>query len=195
MKFALFVLIAFCSLQGFGMHRMDTTWNQTDEMGMKQGYWKKSYPNGELMYKGFFRNNKPAGKMLRYYEDGSLQAELVFHENTNVTYATMYFNNGQAGAIGKYISQKRDSIWSFYSYYTGTLSYQENYSMGKKHGVSIVYYAEGAVAEKTWWQDGMKQGKWEQFFEDSTLRLSSAYQPKKPAIKYETVQTNQLDLF
>jgi len=192
MKIAFYLLLALCSLQGFSMAPTDTIWNQTDERGMKQGHWKKYYPSGELMYKGFFSDNKPVGKMLRYYDDGLLQAEMIFPGNSDVTYSTMYYTNGQAGAIGKYIRQKRDSIWSFYSYYTGTLTYQETYSMGKKQGVSIKYYPEGTKAELLWWADDVKHGKWEQFFEDSSLRLSSAYEKDQLDGPYRVYNRNNI---
>ncbi len=176
MKDIITMILIICSMEGFSLAPADTTWNQTDEQGLKQGHWKKYYPNGKIMYQGFFRDNKPQGKMRRYYEDGILQAELEFQENAVVTYATMYFKNGQAGAVGKYVRQKRDSIWNFYSLNTGVISYKETYSLGEKHGLSTVYYPEGGVAERTLWENGRKQGKWEQFFEDTSLRLSSAYQ-------------------
>jgi antitoxin component YwqK of YwqJK toxin-antitoxin module len=192
MKIAPFVLLAFISLHGLSMVPPDTVWNQTDEHGMKQGHWKKYYPNGELMYRGYFRNNKPEGEMTRYYEDGLLQAELFFPQNSDITYSTMYFKNGQAGAVGKYVRQKRDSIWSYYSYYTGTLSYQESYSMGKKEGPSVKYYPEGVPAEVIFWSEDMKNGVWEQYFEDSTLRLSSAYSMDQLEGPYRVYNRNKI---
>jgi antitoxin component YwqK of YwqJK toxin-antitoxin module len=171
-----FTALALASLNAFPQARTDTVWNRTDERGLKQGYWKKYYPNERIMYRGYFINDRPAGKMTRYYDDGKLLAELIFLQDSDAAYATMYFKNGQAGAVGKYIGQKRDSTWTYYSYYTGTLSYIETYSMGLKEGVSIKYFSEGAIAEKLWWKDDMKHGRWLQFFEDSTLRLSSGYE-------------------
>jgi antitoxin component YwqK of YwqJK toxin-antitoxin module len=154
----------------------DTIWNQTDGLGRKQGHWKKHYPNGELMYKGFFRDDKPAGKMLRFYDDGKLKVEMEFSRDGERAFATMYFRNGQAGAAGRYSGQKRDSIWSYYSYYTGSLSYRESYRMGKKEGPSVTYYSEGPEAEVIFWRNDMKHGSWRQYYEDSGLRLSSAYE-------------------
>ncbi|MFC2098510.1 toxin-antitoxin system YwqK family antitoxin [Bacteroidota bacterium] len=153
----------------------DTLWNQTDDNGWKQGWWKKQYSNGELMYKGYFQNNKPEGKMLRYYDDGNLRAEMLHSKGAEITYATVYFRNGQKGASGKYIRQKKDSIWSYYSYYTGTLSYKESYKMGLRDGPATKYYATGPKAEVIFWKDDMKHGNWEQYYEDSTLRLSSQH--------------------
>ena len=173
--FSLFALILLL-FSGAGASPPDTLWNQADSQGRKQGHWKKYYPTGELMYKGFFRDDKPVGKMQRFYDDGKLKAEMIFSGNGETSYATMYFRNGQAGAMGKYDGQKRDSIWCYYSYYTGTLSYRESYRMGKKDGPSIKYYADGPEAEVLYWKDGMKHGAWKQYYEDSTLRLSSVYE-------------------
>ena len=163
------------STPGFSIAPSDTTWNETDVSGRKQGYWKKYYPNGELMYRGFFVNDKPSGKMQRFYDDGKLKAELEFSRNAETAYTIMYWRNGKAGAEGKYTGQKRDSIWNYYSYYTGTLSFRESYILGKRDGPSTKYYPEGSVAEVLHWKDDLKHGAWKQFFEDSTMRLSSQY--------------------
>ena len=68
----LFLLAA----QSSGRTASDTVWNVTDEKGWKQGYWKKHYPNGHLMYRGFFQDNKPLGRMERFYDDGKLKGVL-----------------------------------------------------------------------------------------------------------------------
>jgi antitoxin component YwqK of YwqJK toxin-antitoxin module len=154
----------------------DTLWNQVDEQGRKQGFWKKEYPNGNRIYTGYFKDDKPAGKMLRYYDDGKLKAEMVFTGREGITYATLYFKNGQAGARGKYVMQQRDSTWSYYSYYTGTLSLHENYCMGRKCGPTRKYYPEGSLAEVIQWDNDLRQGKWQQYYEDSGLRLSAWYE-------------------
>lgn len=159
-----------------GSAQPDTLWNQTDETGMKQGWWRKYYPNGELMYRGFFVDNRPEGQMTRYYNDGNVKAVLRHIDGGKITYADLYFRNGQKGAHGKYVSQARDSIWTYWSYYTGTLSYRESYSMGSKNGISIKYYPGGAEAERMSWKNDMQQGNWEQYYEDGTLRLSSSHE-------------------
>jgi antitoxin component YwqK of YwqJK toxin-antitoxin module len=154
----------------------DTIWNQTDGQGKKQGHWKKHYPNGELMYTGFFRDGKPAGRMLRFYDDGKLKVELDFSRDGESAFATMYFMNGKTGAAGRYNRQKRDSIWSYYSYHTGRLSHRESYRMGKREGPSTTFYPEGPEAEIIYWKNDMKHGSWKQYYEDSGLRLSAAFE-------------------
>lgn len=179
-------------IAGASASQSDTVWNQTDDRGWKQGYWKKYYPNGEVLYRGFFRNDTPVGKFERYYDNGKIKAVLLHTGRSETVYATMYFQNGQAGAVGKYTGQKRDSIWNYYSYYTGTLSCQESYSMGHKDGPSFKYYPEGTMAELLYFRNGMKHGKWTQFYEDSTLRLSAVYDMDQLHGKYCIYNRNQI---
>ena len=40
--------------------------NQTDKQGLKQGFWIKKYPNGNIMYQGYFIDDKPAKLMKRF---------------------------------------------------------------------------------------------------------------------------------
>jgi antitoxin component YwqK of YwqJK toxin-antitoxin module len=168
----------------------DTLWNRTDEKGWKQGYWKKYYPGGQLMYRGYFIDNVPAGKMERYYDDGHLKAELDYAGST--TYATMYFRNGQKGASGKYVDQQRDSVWNYYSYYTGDLSCRETYRMGLLEGPVIKYYPGGARAEVLNWENNVKHGRWEQFWEDSTLRLTASYELDRLNGPYRVFNRNKI---
>ena len=190
----IFVITVFAliTINGFSTAFSDTVWNQTDENGWKQGWWKKYYPNGQVLYKGYFRDNRPEGIMLRFYDDGKLRASLIHAKSSGKTYASLYFKNGQKGAEGKYFKQKRDSIWNFYSYYTGTLSYRESYSMGLKDGPATKYYPGGAKAEVIVWKDDLKNGHWEQFYEDSTLRLSSQHVMDKIHGQYRLYNRNKI---
>ena len=169
------MILILIPLPGIGSSAQDTLWNQTDAQGRKQGHWKKYHPGGELRYRGFFVDDRPWGKMQRFYEDGKLQADLFYSENGETAQALLYFRNGKLGAVGKYSGQNRDSIWCYYSYYTGTLSYRESYVQGRKEGPSEKFYPEGPRAELLYWENDMRHGRWEQFYEDSTLRLSAAY--------------------
>ena len=43
--------------------------------GLKDGLWKSFYPNGKLMFKGFFVQGNPDGQQSYYFEDGKLKEE------------------------------------------------------------------------------------------------------------------------
>jgi antitoxin component YwqK of YwqJK toxin-antitoxin module len=153
----------------------DTVFNQTDSKGLKQGCWKKYYPNGSLMYQGHFKDDKPVGEMKRYFESGSLKAILFFDEKEDYASARIFYENGTLASEGFYSGSEKDSIWSYYSYYDTQLKSRETYKKGMKHGFSWEYYPGGRCFEKTEWKDNQKSGIWEQYFEDGSIRLKGQY--------------------
>lgn len=153
----------------------DTIWNQFDRSGKKYGWWKKYYPDGTLMYKGFFVSDTPRQTFIRYFENGEKKAIMHFSDDGKSAYSTLYYMNGELAAKGKYKETLKDSTWNYYSYYSRTLSYVENYKSGQKSGPSMKYYENGSVAEIIDWESNIKQGRWIQFFEDGSVRLSSTF--------------------
>jgi antitoxin component YwqK of YwqJK toxin-antitoxin module len=127
------------------------------------------------MYKGFFVNESPREILIRYFENGEKKAIMHFSDDGKSAWSTLYYMNGEIAAEGKYEETLKDSTWKYYSYYSHTLSYVENYKAGQKSGPSMKYYDNGLVAEFIDWESNIKQGKWLQYFEDGSLRLSSSF--------------------
>jgi len=157
----------------------DTVFNQVDKNGMKQGCWKKEFPNGKLMYKGFFKNNKPVGEMLRYYETGELKAVLNYKENNNLVAVKFYYDDGKIASDGFYYTEKKDSLWKYYSYYSGTLTASENYIKGVKKGLEKHFYENDQLSEETEWNNDIKDGMWNQYFDDGKPKLKATYLKNK----------------
>jgi len=153
----------------------DTVFNQTDANNFKQGYWKKSYPNGKLMYRGFFRDDKPVGEMRRYYESGALKALLVYEDKSVFAHARMFYEDGQPAAEGWYYNSLKDSTWDYYSYYDHTLTASETYNKGKKNGSELHFYSNGHLSERITWVNDRKSGAWEQYFINDVLKLKGNY--------------------
>src|SRR4030042_3073641 len=130
----------------------DTLFNQTDSKGLKQGYWKKCYPNGNLMYKGYFRNGKPDGELRRYYESGALKVVMVFTGTSDSCRSVLYYENGKFAARGNYIGTVKDSTWEYFSFYDQAVKSRETYRSGKKNGFSFHYYPDGTDSERTEWK-------------------------------------------
>ena len=181
--FILLLLIPFCLPAQDILP--DTLWNQYDQSGKKYGWWKKNYPDGTLMYKGFFVDDSPRGTLIRYFENGEKKAIMHFSQDGKSAFSTLYYMNGELAAEGKYEGTNKDSTWKYYSYYTHTLSLVENYNAGIKNGPSMKYYDNGLVAESIDWESNIKQGKWNQYFEDGSLRLSSYFVNNKLAGPYK----------
>jgi len=157
----------------------DTLFNQVDSRGLKQGYWKKYYPGGNLMYKGFFRDGKPAGELRRYYESGALKGVMVFTGINDACRSVLYYENGKPAARGNYIGTAKDSTWEYYSYYDQSVKSRETYQSGKKNGFAYHYFADGTPSEKTEWKDDRKNGSWERYYANKSVMIKGAYRDEK----------------
>ena len=153
----------------------DTIFNQTDANNLKQGYWKKTYPNGKLMYKGYFKDNKPVGEMYRYYETGTLKAVMNNDSKSEYAHARLLYADGQLAAEGWYYYSLKDSIWCYYSYYDKSLTARETFNKGIRQGVMIHYYNNGNISEKLVWMNDKKNGLWEQYFINNSPKLKGTF--------------------
>ena len=157
----------------------DTLFNQTDGNGHKQGWWKKSYPNGKLMYKGFFKDDKPVGPMYRYYETGAVKAIIKYDNKSEYARAKLLYEDGQLAAEGNYYNTLKDSTWTYYSYYDRSVTAHETFHRGARHGMMINYYNNGDISEKLEWKNNKKDGLWEQYFQGGILKMKALYVDNK----------------
>jgi len=157
----------------------DTIFNQVDNNGLKQGFWKAKYNNGNVKYTGYFKNDKPVGEFKRYFENSKLKALMYFSDIGENTKAKLFYENGKLAAQGTYWESQKDSIWKYYSYYNGCLTYEESYIKGGKNGISRKYYNNGTISEETDWQDDLRNGVWKQYFENGNLKLETSHHQNK----------------
>jgi antitoxin component YwqK of YwqJK toxin-antitoxin module len=157
----------------------DTLFNQVDAKGQKQGYWKKYYPNGNLIYKGFFKDNKPEGEMRRYYESGAIKIVMLFDSGKDCARSTLYYESGDIAARGNYIGTVKDSTWEYYSYYDHSVKARETYDKGNKNGIAYHYFPDGTISEKLEWKENMKNGVWEQYYPNKAIKIKGSYKDDK----------------
>jgi antitoxin component YwqK of YwqJK toxin-antitoxin module len=157
----------------------DTVFNQTDAKGLKQGYWKKEYPNGKPMYKGFFKDGKPFGEMRRYFESGDLKAIMLYDNKNEHIKTKIFYEDGEPAAEGLYYHEQKDSIWIYFSYYSGTVVTSETYNKGAKDGIEKHFYENSQLSEEIEWKNNLKDGIWNQYFEDGKTKLKALYSLNK----------------
>lgn len=163
----LIVLIFSVPLVGF------TQVNQTDASGQRQGKWQKSYPNGKLMYEGYFKDGEPAGEWTRYYEGGQVKAKIQYDQNSDTASVVLFDPHGKKMAEGAYVDEKRAGKWQFYS--DNRKVSEETFNEGVKHGISRTYYPTGEVLEESEWQNGQQTGSYRVFFKDGTPYMQCKY--------------------
>jgi antitoxin component YwqK of YwqJK toxin-antitoxin module len=153
--------------------------NQLDQQGRKTGPWKVEYEDGQTRYEGTFREGKPVGLMIRYYNTGVVQARLEFDPDSDRSRSVLFHKNGKKAAEGNYLGKEKDSVWNYYSALDGTLRIREGYDKGKLQGISCRFYPNGTVSEEISWDQGVREGPWLQYYEEGTVRLRGSYEDDK----------------
>jgi len=148
-------------------------YNRVDEQGKKQGAWKKYYEsNKALFYEGQFKDDKPVGTFKHYYKGGKLRSITV---NSGDTARAEVFNQkGKLVAKGKFIDQKKDSIWVYFNNH-GKISQKETFYLGNKTGVEETYYPTGKVASQIEYINGIENGKFIMFYSNGNIENEGAY--------------------
>jgi antitoxin component YwqK of YwqJK toxin-antitoxin module len=150
------------------------TINHIDEKGRKQGHWVKVDENKKKIYEGNFVDNIPTGKFVYFYDNGKPWSVSFFSNNGTVTHTKMYDAAEILTAEGKYVNQKKDSVWKYYNK-QGKLISDENYVNGVKTGIERVYYSSGGIVEEKQWKDGKLNGPRKKYFESGKLRYEGQY--------------------
>jgi antitoxin component YwqK of YwqJK toxin-antitoxin module len=159
--------------------------NLVDAKGRKQGFWRKSDSLGNKLYEGNFIDGIPSDTFRYFYRTGSLKTLSVISGQGKRAKTVSYFPNGRKMASGNYLNEKRDGIWQFFSDGSEKLVSEEFYAEGKIEGNSKVFYPEGGVSEVTNYINGIKDGLWEQYFSDGTIKLRGKF---KAGEKHERFQ-------
>ena len=144
--------------------------NEVDANGLKQGVWEKTFDNGNLRYKGQFKNNNPQGIFMYYYDSGELQAEKEFFHSGTAAATHIFYKNGKLKAAGLYVNELKDSTWHYFSV-DSVLMMSEQYQKGKLNGVTKTYYYTGELYEIKNWTQGVENGSWIQYFINGATKM------------------------
>jgi antitoxin component YwqK of YwqJK toxin-antitoxin module len=148
--------------------------NKTDAAGKKQGHWIKLDINKKKVYEGHFLNDVPTGIFTYYYPTGEKKAVNVFMKNGTVSYSKLYTVGGKLMGEGKYLNEKKDSLWKFYDE-EGVILSEENYVKGLKDGKSKIFYRGGQLAEERMWKNGVLDGPRVSYFESGQVKYKGQY--------------------
>lgn len=145
--------------------------NKTDASGKKQGHWIKLDEKQKKLYDGNFADGKPVGKFTYFYDSGIPWAITVFSDNGKIARTKTFDAGGKLTGEGKYIEEKRDSVWKFYNE-EGKIISEETYVNGLKSGNCKVFYHSGGLAEEKMWKNGVADGVWKKYFANGQLKYN-----------------------
>ena len=172
--------------------------NQVDSKGRKQGKWEKTYPNSIVFqYRGEFKDDKPVGKFVYYYESSKVKAIIKHNEiETGRSVAFFYHENGNVMSTGIYRNMKKDSTWINMTP-SGRLSTVEEYKNDKLNGVRKVYFipedpddkSQLVSAEMTY-KDGELHGEYKEYFLNGRTKMRGTYENNKQVGAWEEFHVN-----
>lgn len=157
--------------------------NHEDARGMRQGLWKKYYPNSQqLRYQGSFVDDKEVGTFSFYCETCGEQPFCVKEFSPNAqTQVRYYTKSGDLVSKGAISGKQRNGLWLIFHENSQKVMTREFYVAGKLHGEITTYYLSGEIIETTTYRNGVKQGK------------SSYYAPDGVKLKELSYKNDLLD--
>jgi antitoxin component YwqK of YwqJK toxin-antitoxin module len=186
MKLKISIITILLAISALAFCQTETGINKTDQSGFKQGHWIKKYPDNNVMYDGFFKDNHPVGVFKRYFENNTIRSILIYSEDGKEAIATFYHPNGYISSKGTFINQRKEGKWQFFSEFTKDyLVCEETYNGNLKNGMSLKFYPDSTVAEKLIYINNIKDGEWVQYYPNGTICLKSNYQNGKVNGRYE----------
>ena len=186
MKLKIVTIVSLLVISACATSQTTPALNKIDSQGKKQGHWIKKYPNENVMYDGYFKDDHPVGEFKRYYENNSLKSILNYSDDGRKAGATIYHQNGNISAEGVYVDQLKEGKWKFFSeYISGYLISEETYLKNLKNGLSLKFYPDSTIAERLTYSNDVKEGEWIQYYPTGTVSLKSKYLNGKINGKFE----------
>ncbi len=115
---------------------------------LESGNWNFYYGSGKKEQTGNFKLGKSDGLWQWFYENGDLKREEEFYEGVAEGIYVEYDTIGQVITSGKYFDGQKEEIW---------------------------VYKVGDYTEKGKYVGDLKDGKWEAFYADGTLKYEGNY--------------------
>jgi antitoxin component YwqK of YwqJK toxin-antitoxin module len=169
MRGLIFCLLFTLTVAGFAQ----TSINQTDAMGKKQGLWVKKDRDGKKIYEATFRDGKPVGEMKRFYPNGKVMALMNFLAGSDTAVAQLFDESGSLMARGKYVDQKKTGEWTYFL--DSKIVSTENYGNGLKEGPAKRFYKTGELLEESNWKNGHLDGLYRAYFSNGKVYLECNY--------------------
>lgn len=154
--------------------------NVTDANGHKQGQWVRLWAGSDqVRYAGAFKDDRPVGRFIYYSTDGRVESVIAHYASSDASHALHYHPGGRLMAEGRYVGEKKDSIWNYYDEHGGLRS-RERYVRGVMDGEQTTYFSDGSAAEVTHFKNGKEDGEHVQYFANGQVRHRAMYSNGEP---------------
>lgn len=190
----LFFWVASSEAQG------DTTFNQRDVLGRKQGIWKEEINDRGNIYLfaiEHFIDGKLNGMCSYFYPDGKIRVENMRVQGWLEGVTRVYRPNGLLQYETEFLQNREHGLKKYYSY-DGHLEEEQEYEMGSKTGVYRRYSKSKRIVAESHMIDGVENGTrriyadtdqreiLREFDFKNDVKIAARYYKKGKVVKQET---------
>ena len=145
---------------------------------LKEGVWKRFYPNGKLRSDITYEANRPNGKYSIYYETGVLEEGGTWNRNKNVGEFKRFHSNGNMQQDFFFAdSGKRNGVQRYF-HENGQLALEVNILNGKEEGEMRRYNEKGKLIEVKVLNDGVLKPGSIRTYEKTPVEIKAEKQPQ-----------------
>lgn len=148
---------------------------------LKDGVWKKYFPNGLVENEMSFLKGIPKGNYTKYFDNGKTQESGVWDKNKQIGTFKRYHPNGKVAQEFNFNEEgRREGVQKYY-YDNGNIMIEGVWSAGKKDGIVKEYYENGELKSEKQFNGGKLD------VESTKTFTPKKPEPKKPEPKVEKV--------
>lgn len=152
--------------QKYEMGKLIEDAEELTNLDVRSQYYEDT--DGQLKFRGTYRNGEPHGTHLWFNEDGSVDSAQIY-------------KNGRLIARGRMdASGLRQGPWVEYYYPSGEVRAEGEYVDGYKVGKWVYYYKSGIVEETgSYSKSGLPTGDWKWYYENKQLLREETFRNGK----------------
>lgn len=160
--FSIFLICNFNMLFSQSVYSPKEELNMLNKNGKKTGLWIKKYKNGKTKLKSYFKNGKPHGISIKFDTKGDTVSILNYLKNK--TEVKIYSKTPNVILYKGSYNKNKKRIGRWFSYYNnGKYRAIENFTNGKKNGVSIYFHKNGKRSDVSTFKNDTLHGKRKKF--------------------------------
>ena len=132
------------------------------------------HENGEIGYRGNFKDGKNEGLEESFFKNGQLSRRVNYRNGKKHGLFERFHENGEIRMRRHYKNGKDHGLFATFSW-DGELSFKLNYKNGEKHGLYEYYNTAGIVHLRGYFKDGKRDGPFRRFYKDGQIEKEQYY--------------------
>jgi antitoxin component YwqK of YwqJK toxin-antitoxin module len=152
------IFIVFCFFSCFLGNAQE--FNKTDANNKNHGPWHKFYEGSkQLRYEGTFEHGKEVG-IFKFYDKtgGHPTGVKIYTDGNELLEVIFYTTAGKKVSEGKMKQRSREGKWIYYHKDGKRIMTEEVYKNNLLEGDRVVYFENGAIAQRMTYVEGKENG-------------------------------------